>query len=59
MIEGDKVEEGGKRVKTPVEEFTSACRDKLKVTVKEFEYNENESAERERQRTAFQTQANS
>ncbi|KAL4480063.1 hypothetical protein ABPG74_020579 [Tetrahymena malaccensis] len=59
LQEGDKPDENGKRQKTPVEEFISACREKLKVVVKEFQYNENDCAERERQRTAFQTQANS
>ncbi|EAR92037.2 vacuolar ATP synthase subunit C (macronuclear) [Tetrahymena thermophila SB210] len=59
LLEGEKLDENGKRQKTPVEEFISASREKLKVTVKEFQYNENDCAERERQRTAFQTQANS
>lgn len=55
----DKVDEQGKRVRTPVEEFTSQCRDKLKSVVKEFEYKENEFSDREKQRTLFETQASS
>lgn len=60
LNEGEKkIEEGVKRPKTPVEEFTNLCREKLKVTIREFDYSESECSEREKQRTAFQTQANS
>lgn len=53
-MEGEKkVDENTKRPKTPVEEFTALCRDKLKVMVREFEYSESECGEREKQRTAF------
>jgi len=53
-LEGDKkVDENAKKPKTPVEEFGLACREKLKSTMREFEYSESECGEREKQRTAF------
>ena len=54
LLEGDKkVDENAKKPKTPVEEFGLACREKLKSTMREFEYSESECGEREKQRTAF------
>lgn len=39
-----------KAKQTPVEEFIIKARDKLRVTVKEFEYKSDESKDRERRR---------
>lgn len=60
LIEGEKKgAENEKRVRTPVEEFSQLCRDKLKVNAREFEYSESDGSERQKQRNVFQTQANS